>query len=425
MFRATTGQDRPIQRDLSPLVGRILRPVVIAWGGGGVLVIALVLMFLGVSSTGASVSRSRIEVATVERGNFVRDVAAEGKIVATVSPMLYAPSAGTVTLLVRAGDKVSQGTELLKIDSPDLEANLLQERATLENARFEYESARTDARMHLMLAQESHARALVERNTASRELQRSRKAFELGAYSELQVLRAEDALVKAESALAQAQTVLEVQPSRGQFTVNSRKAILTRQQQLVADLERQVDALTVRSPVDGQVGQVQVMNRAFVAKQAPLLTIVDLSALEVEISVPESLSRDLVEGMSANLSGAGGEWRGSLSSVSPEVISGQVTARVRFDGEKPQKLRQSQRMSVRIVLDRRENVLMVERGNFVEQNGAIAYVVNADQAVKKPIRVGAVSVDKVEILSGLAPGDRIVIAGTEAFNRADRVTLSN
>jgi HlyD family secretion protein len=190
-------------------------------------------------------------------------------------------------------------------------------------------------------------------------------------------------------------------------------------------LKRQVDALNVRSPVDGQIGQVQIADRASVAKDAPLLTVIDLSALEVEIKVPESFARDLRPGMAAELEGDGHHWNGSVSGVSPEVVGGEVTARVRFGAEKPAGLRQSQRLAVRILIDRRDAVLMVDRGAFMDQDGGgFAYIVHDNVAERHPIRLGAASIAKVEILDGLAVGDRIVVSGTDAFNGALRVILS-
>jgi len=109
-----------------------------------------------------------------------------------------------------------------------------------------------------------------------------------------------------------------------------------------------------------------------------------------------------------------------------EVVGGQVTTRLRFGAEKPAGLRQSQRLSVRILIDQRENVLMVDRGSFVDQDGGnFAYVVNDNVAQRRPIRIGESSIAKVEILDGLAVGDRIVISGGDAFNGADRVILTH
>ena len=103
-----------------------------------------------------------------------------------------------------------------------------------------------------------------------------------------------------------------------------------------------------------------------------------------------------------------------------------MTARLRFGSEKPAGLRQSQRLAVRILIDRRDNVLMVDRGSFMDQEGGgFAYVVHDNVAERRPVRLGAASMSKVEILEGLNVGDHIVVSGTDAFNGAQRVILSH
>ncbi len=423
MLRDTAGQDRVIER---PSLWRRHRTLILA--GLAVLVgLGLLLAYvLRYSGAGASVDRSRVSMATVERGSFVRDIAADGQVVAAVSPTLYANAPGTVTLKVHAGDAVTQGQVLAIVDSPDLTAKLSQEDATLVSLRLDWERATLDAERKLSQLRDAYSQAQVDQKTATRERDRSRKAYELGSYSELQALKSEDSLEKAQFAFGQAKSNYESQPKQNRFDIDSKKALLDRQQYLVADLKRQVDGLNVKSPVVGQVGQVQVADRASVARDAPLLTVVDLSALEVEIKVTESLARDLRPGMSADLEGGGHHWQGSVSGVSPEVVAGQVTARLRFGNEKPAGLRQSQRLSVRIFIDKRDNVLMVDRGAFVDQEGGgFAYIVHGDVAERRPVQLGAASIAKVEILGGLAVGDEIVISGTDAFNGAQRVILSH
>jgi HlyD family secretion protein len=419
----TAGQDRLLERGSA---WRRHRSLLIAGAAALLALGVLVTYLLKYAGAGASVDRSHLTIATVERGSFVRDVVADGQVVAAVSPTLYANSAGTVTLEVHAGDSVKKGQTLATIDSPDLTAKLSQEDATLQSLRIDWQRARLDAEHRLLEMHDAFSQAEVDAKTAQREYERSHKAYELGAYSELQSLKAQDALEKAEFTLAQARANFESQPAQNRFDTDSKKALFERQQYLVTDLHRQVDALNVRSPVDGQVGQVQVADRASVAKDAPLLTVVDLSALEVEIKVAENLARDLKPGMSADLEGDGHHWSGTVSGVSPEVVGGQVTTRLRFGAEKPAGLRQSQRLSVRILIDQRENVLMVDRGSFVDQDGGTtAYVVHDNVAERRPIRIGESSIAKVEILDGLAVGDRIVISGGDAFNGADRVILTH
>ena len=423
MLRDTSGQDRVIEpKNILKRHRKLIIAGLIVLGA----LIALVLLLMRYSGAGVSVDRSRVSIASVERGNFIRDIAADGQVVAAVSPTLYANALGTVTLKVHAGDTVTKGQVLAVDDSPDLTAKMSQEEATLVSLRLDWQRATLDAEHKLLQLRDAYNQAEVDQKTAQRERDRSRKAFELGSYSELQALRAEDALEKAQFAFQQAKSTYDSQPKQNRFDIDSKKALLDRQQYLVDDLKRQVDGLNVKSPVDGQVGQVQVADRASVAKDAPLLTVVDLSALEVEIKVTESLARDLRPGMSADLEGGGHHWQGVVSGVSPEVVAGQVTARLRFGSEKPAGLRQSQRLSVRIFIDRRDNVLMVDRGSFVDQEGgSFAYVVHGNIAQRTAVSLGAASIAKVEILEGLSAGDQIVISGTDAFNGAQRVILSH
>jgi HlyD family secretion protein len=423
MLRDTSAQDRVIEPK-NPLQRH--RKIIIAALAGIAVLGVLIFTLMKYSGAGVSVDRARVSIATVERGNFVRDIAADGQVVAAVSPTLYANALGTVTLKVHAGDTVAKGQVLAVVDSPDLTAKMSQEEATLVGLRLDWQRATLDAEHKLSQLRDVYNQAEVDQKTAQRERDRSRKAFELGSYSELQALKAEDALEKAQFALQQAKSTYDSQPKQNRFDIDSKKALLDRQQYLVDDVKRQVDGLNVKSPADGQVGQVQVADRASVAKDAPLLTVVDLSALEVEIKVTESLARDLSPGMSADLEGGGHHWQGVVSGVSPEVVAGQVTTRLRFGTEKPAGLRQSQRLSVRIFIDRRDNVLMVDRGSFVDQEGGgFAYVVRGNIAERHPVQLGAASIAKVEILEGLSVGDQIVISGTDAFNGAQRVILSH
>jgi HlyD family secretion protein len=185
--------------------------------------------------------------------------------------------------------------------------------------------------------------------------------------------------------------------------------------------------LKVRSPVDGQVGQLIVQQRANVAANAPLMTVIDLSALEIEVQIPEVFAHDLSIGMPAEVQEGGNKYTGEVSAVSPEVVNGQVTGRVRFaeNADKPAGLRQNQQLTTRILIDEHPNVLMVDRGPFVDSGaGRVAYVVHGDVAERTAIQVGATSLNAVEIVSGLKEGDRIVISSTDDFKSAQRVALN-
>ncbi len=423
MIRDTSATDRPVE--VKP--NRQRRLILL---GVGVLVVVLLGVFApGIGrlfSASGSVSSSRLSFATVERGAFVRDIAAEGKVVAAVSPTLYAASSGAVTLRVHAGDTVKKDQVLATIVSPELTNKLAQEQSKADAMQVDYLQAQVDARTRRSDLQKAYDNAHIDAKSAETNLGREQKAFTAGAATGVAVDQAKDVLEKARIALTHAKSDLNLSNDSLNFNIKSKKLAHANQLLVVQDMQRQVDDLNVKSPVDGQVGQLFIAERATVAKDAQLLSVIDLSALQVEMQVPESFARDLGIGMGGEISGNGHTWKGVVSAISPEVVNGQVAARLRFAGETPKQLRQNQRLSVRVLLDQRADVLTVQRGSFVDESGgSYAYVVRDGIATKTPIRVGASSIDKVEILDGLKAGDKIVISGTDTFKSAAKVAISN
>ncbi|HEX7037120.1 MAG TPA: HlyD family efflux transporter periplasmic adaptor subunit [Pseudomonadales bacterium] len=420
MIRDTSGQDRPIDNPRS----RARRWLLPAAG-------ALVLLALSAYATRGwlggetSVDASRVRIATVQLGTLVRDLTVEGRVTAANSPTLYAVAAGTVDLAVVAGDAVTVGQVLAEIDSPELTSRLAQERATLQSLEIEAGRAELDVRQGAAAAQMKVDQAEIDRQTAARELERNQRGFDLGVVAEIDLLRARDNLRKAEVALEHAKRDAALQREGLQFDLRTQQQVVARQRALVSELERQVAALVIRSPVEGQVGQVLVAQRQNVAENEPILSVVDLSAFEVEFQVPESFARDLGIGMPAEIHTTGVTYAGEIRSVSPQVVNGEVVGRLRFVDGAPERLRQNQRLSARIVIEEIPETLLVERGPFLESSGGrYAWFVENGIAERRPLTTGAVSLDAVEILEGAEPGDRIVVSGVDAFGDAGSVRLA-
>jgi len=420
-IRDTAGQDQAVAA--RPASRRNLVAGVVA----GALVLALAGWVASGWLGGArSYDASRIRIATVTRGDLVRDISAEGRVIAANSPTLYAIAAGTVSLKVVAGNKVAKGQELAVIDSPELRSKLVQEESTLAGMEAEASRAVLDAQITRADARRALDQAMVERTAAMRDLERYQRAYDGGAVPQNDLARAQDGMKKAEIGMAAARKAYELQSAGAGLDARNKQLLVERQRAVVAEQRRQVDALTLRAPFDGQVGQVQVPQGTQVVAHGPVLSVVDLSRFEVEIKVPESFARDLGIGMPARINANNAQFAGEIAAVSPEVVNGEVTARVRFaEGRQPPGLRQNQRLSVRIVMDTRKDVLMVERGPFLEQDGGRhAYVVDGGTAVRRPIQTGAASLGAVEIVSGLQAGDRIVVSGTDQFDNAERIRIS-
>jgi HlyD family secretion protein len=422
-IRDTSSQDRPV--DQAPLE-RQRRYLIIGGGIGAVLLVLLIVVLIrNWMSAEVSVPLERVRIAEVTRGRFIRDVSAQGTVVAAVSPTLFAVAAGTVHYLVHAGDTVKKGQSLAQVDSPELRNELAREEATLASLVVAVQRQSIDTRREILVAQQTIDLANVSIEAAQREQRRAEDSWGRHLISERDYEKARDDAAAAAVNHKHAIQAAELQKESLRFELSARRLERDRQQLVVQDLQRRVGDLEIKSPVDGIVGTLAVNERAAVPQNAAVITVVDLSAFEIEFQVPESYADDLKLGMDAEVSYGARKYPALVSAVSPEVQQGQVTGRLRFAGEVPQGLRQNQRLSSRIVLEQRDDVLKVARGQFMDTGGGrIAYVIQDDIATRAQIRVGAVSVGEVEILEGLSQGDRIIISSLSEFEKASTVRLS-
>jgi HlyD family secretion protein len=421
MIRDTSHQDAVI----APPAGQALKRRAM-WVGGAV---AMAALCFGLVSTWrgseASVNASRLRVAEVTRGTLVRDASVNGRVVAAVSPTLYAKASSTVNLKVAAGDTVKKGQVLAVLESPDLADILKRETSTYEGLKAEVARQHILSRKQKLLAQKEADTAEIERLSAQRTLERYESVAQVGVIAKIDYQKAKDALQSAEIRAKHASQAATLEGDDVQLALKTKVNELERAKLSMEEAQRRVDELTVRAPVDGFIGTLNVQNRMVVAANAPLMTLVDLSRLEIEVEVPETYVADMGLGMSAEIALPSGTATGKLSALSPEVVKNMVLARVRFDGEQPKGLRQSQRVTARLLIEEKPNVLMLPRGPFVENDGGrYAYVVRDGIATRTPITMGATSVSSVEIVSGLKQGDKVVVAGTDAFNNASRVSIN-
>jgi len=373
-----------------------------------------------------SVPLERVRLAKVARGDLVSDVSVQGRVVAAVSPTLYAPAPGSISLHVVAGEHVLAGQVLAIIDSPDLANQLLQAEATLEQRQVELERQRIASRQLALENRKSAEMAMVALTAADREKRRADAAFKLSVISVIDYEKAQDDLQNARLAHQHAVADADLVDERLEFELRAGELEINRQNLLVMNLRRQVDDLAIKSPVDGIVGDLLVEQKAQVAVDTPVMAVVDLSRFEIDAQIPESYADDLLVGMPAQIMIGGASYDGELASVSPEIVNSQVSGRIRFSSAMPTNLRQNQRLTTRILLAEYKNVVLVQRGQFLDSGaGRVTYVVQNDGlAVRRAIEVGARSLGAVEIVAGLEPGDTIVISSLDPFRSAETVFLT-
>jgi len=409
-------------------IERRRRPLAVWFVAGGVAVLALIALLLPLARRWAAsdqaVDLDRLRLATVTRGELVHDVAAQGRVVAASRPTLFSPAAGIVTVRVREGMQVRAGGILAEVASPDLDSRLQQERATSEALASDVGRLELAARQQNLANEQRVALGEVELRTAEREVKRAETLAAEGLVNKIELEKARDTFEVRSLELEQARQRVGIEREMLEYQVRDARARAARQRLVVADVERQIGELAIRAPFDGMVATVSVEDADAVVRGQPLVGVVDLADLEVEVAIPESYADDVAPGVAALVRVDAAEVPGKLTSVAPEVRNSQVAGRIAFDGGPPPGLRQNQRVSARLLLDRKSAVLKVPRGPFLEAGGGRAvYVVADGLARRRPIVVGTVSVTEVEILEGLAEGEQIVLSDLGAAEGAETVLL--
>jgi HlyD family secretion protein len=369
----------------------------------------------------------RLRLATVERGNLTRDVSVQGRVVAAVRPTLYAPASGTITLRVSAGAEVEVGQVLADIDSPELASELDQAQATLDRQVVELERQRIESRQQALANRKEADLAEVQLVAARREKRRADQAMAKSVIPVIDFEKAQDDLANAELAHRHAIADADLFDERLAFELRAAELGLRQQRLLVQDLRRQVDTLSIKSPVSGIVGDLLVEQKAAVSRDMPVMAVVDLSQFEIEALIPESYADDLALGMPAEIHVAGHSYPGQLVAVSPQIVANQVGSRIRFVDRMPPNIRQNQRLTTRILLQEHADVLLLPRGQFLDSGGGrIAYVLDAGGiARRRAISIGARSLAAVQIESGLEPGERVIVSSIDQFQGADTVLVTN
>ena len=401
--------------------------------GGGSILAVLVVLWVAIpalnrwSSTSASIPYDRLRIAEVIRADLVRDVSVQGRVVAAVSPTLYAPAAGTLSLLVEAGASVEEDQVLAIVDSPELENQLKQAEASLEEQEMELERQRIESKQAALEKRKGADLADVALVAAKREMRRAEEAHKRGVIPVIDFEKAKDDLRNAELAYAYAVADADLFDERLKFELRAKELSRNRQQLFVTELQRQVEQLDIRSPVAGIVGDLLVEQRAAVSRDTPVMAVVDLSRFEIDAQIPESYADDLTIGMQAEIILGDQKYSGQLVAVSPEIVANQVRSRIRFSGDMPPNIRQNQRLTTRVLLEERPSVLTLQRGQFLETGGGrIAYVLREDDiAERRQISIGGRSLSAVEIISGLSEGDRVIISSIDQFRSAETVLITN
>ena len=395
---------------------------------GALFLLFVVWLLVRDNSSTLRVDARTISVGTVTRGEFNDYIRVTGQVQPITTVQLSPLEAGIVErLVVEEGASVRKGDVLVELSNTSLtleilnsEAELAEKQNILRNTLISMEQQKLDLRLdkvQLDLDVERKRRTwqqneeLYRSNLIAREdwLQ-SKEDYELAERKrELNIERQiQDSLYRT----------VQIEQMEDNLANMKRNMELIRQR---------IGNLQVKSPIDGEVGLLDVVLGQSVSSGQKIGQVNDLSDYKVEAEIDESYIDRVRAGLDATFERQDTAFTMRLRKVYPEVRNGQFRADFTFVGAHPRNIRSGQTYYLHLELGQPTDAVIIPRGSFYQSTGgAWIYVVapEGDRAYKRQIRIGRQNPQYYEVLEGLEPGERVIVSGYENYGANDVLILN-
>jgi len=404
---------------------RIRRAVI---GATAILVVGAVTVGLGrLRPAAPTVEASTLWPDTVKRGPMVRQVRGLGTLVPEDIRWIPATTQGRVDRIVlRPGSVVTADSVILELSNPQLDQEVLDAELKVLSAEASLANLRVLMQNDLLQQKSSAANIEADYNKARMQLEMNEALAKDRLVSEL-VLRqskldTEQLLIRRD--IAQEQLASRAEASRAQIAVQ--QSTLDQTKAVLQLKRRQRDELKVRAGLDGMLQLVPVDVGQQVAPGANLARVANPARLKAEIKIAETQAKDVQLGQHADIDTRNGIVKGRVTRIDPSVQNGTRTVDVSLEGELPRGAVPDLSVDGTIELERLAEVVYMGRPAFGQESSTVGiFKVDpvTNEASRVQVQLRRSSVNAIEIVCGLAPGDKVILSDMSAWDAYDRVQL--
>ena len=397
---------------------------------GTAALVVIILITVGVSRlkpAAPSVDRAAVWVDTVKRGPMLRLVRGSGTLVPEDIRWINTTTQGRVERIVlRPGAEVTPTTVILELSNPELEQSVQDAQLAHAAALANFENRKAELQRALLQQQSELASIETQYNNSALNLEAQEELLKDGLVSQLQVkqIRSQTADLKNRLAIARQQyemtkNGLDSQIAPQQADVDQRRA----QYQLRLD---QLDALKVKAGMHGVLSQVPVEVGQQVGPGTNLARVADPTRLKAEVRIAETQTKDIRLGQLAEVDTRNGIIQGRVIRIDPASSGGTVGVDISLEGDLPRGARPDLSVDGTITLEKLPDVIKVGRPAFGQENSTVSlFRLDASgEAQRVQVRLGRTSVNEIEILEGLQPGDQVILSDMSAQDAYDRIRLN-
>ena len=390
--------------------------------GTGIIVCMAVL----ISFMQSSVKRRDLTFSTVDNGTIEVSVSASGKVVPAFEEIINSPiNSRIVEVYRKGGDSVDVGTPILKLD--------LQSTETAYQKLLDQEQMK---RLQLEQLKASNQTALshMEMNIKVSAMELSRKEVELRNERYLDSIGSGTADKVRQAELAYNRGVLELEQLRQQYE-NEKKvkaadlkvkelefSIFTRE---LAEMKRTLDDAQIRSPRKATLTFVETQVGTQISQGKQLAIISDLSHFKVEGEIADTYGDRVAAGGKAIVKAGSEKLEGTISSVTPLSKNGVISFTVQLIDDNHKRLRSGLKTDVYVMNAVKEDVMRIANASYYVGRGDYElFVLDGDnEIVKRKVQLGDSNFEHVEVISGLQPGDQVVVSDMSSYKNKNKLKV--
>jgi len=404
---------------------RIRRAAFIAVGLVAVGSVSVVLARLRPAAP--TVERSVIWPDTVKRGPMVRQVRGLGTLVPEDIRWIPATTQGRVERIVlRPGTSVSPGTVILELTNPQLDQELQDAELKLKASEASLRNLRVQVQNDFLQQKAIAASVNADYNKAKMQAQMNEALAKDQLVSRLVLQQSK---LDADQ-LAVRDEIAKEQLASFQESMNARVAVqdsdVDQARALMLLKRRQRDELKVRAGLEGTLQLVPVEVGQQVAPGANLARVANPSRLKAEIKIAETQAKDIQIGQKAEVDTRNGIVAGRVVRIDPSVQNGTRTVDVTMLGDLPKGAVPDLSVDGTIELERLNDVVFMGRPAFGQEQslvGLFRIAADGSAADRVQVKLGRSSVNAMEVLSGLKPGDQVILSDMSAYDAYYRIRL--
>lgn len=388
------------------------------WLGAFVAFFVLWLIFRDNSST-LRINSDTLSIGSVSEGEFNDYIRVTGQVQPMTTIQISPLEGGVVQEIVaEEGAKVKKGDVILVLSNESLDLQILNSEAEL--------AEKENILRNTMISMEQQKLSVHQEILQLRvEVRRSRRAYESTKELYAEKLISKEEWLKAEEDYLLAKDKLELVESRAKQDSLYRSVEIEQMTESLGNMRlnmrmirKRKENLTVRAAIDGELGLLDVVLGQSIVAGTKVGQINNLDSYKVEAQIDEHYIDRVVAGLEASFERQSESYRAAIRKVYPEVRDGKFKADFKFIGEQPANIRAGQTYYLNLQLGQSEEAVLIPRGTFYQNTGGRwIYVVDQEEgkAVRRDIKIGRQNPQYYEVLSGLKPGEKVIVSGYDNF----------